>query len=359
MFGIPRQAPRIDSFMTNAVFEREFLRAIEGDILLIATPHLCKSPLWAKNAEAMWKEQELWGQSFRIPVSEYFRSTEDGGIFWETTGALCPAGGYYFDRPQAADLFADFEYPDPDDYNPPDSFTDEFLRDLEEIAKTLYEETEYSLSMGETVTDLQFQPGGRIGWMVLLKENPELMKAYLAKAVDAGLKQIALLEQAIGKYADMLLTADDMGDNRGVIVGDDLWRDVYKPFYKKLYQGWHERTQMKICLHCCGAVSSILGDLIECGLDIYNPVQISGSNMNPAGLKEQFGDTLVFYGGDYDAQLMKGRGYEEVYDHVKNNLCVFKQKGGHIFAGVHNLPPDMPEDHLRAFFNAWRDHRDY
>jgi uroporphyrinogen decarboxylase len=359
LFKIPRRAPRIDTFMTNAVFERDFLKAIEGDILLIATPHLCRAPLWGRNAEAQWKEQELWGRTFRVPVSERFKNLEDGGIVWETTGAVCPAGGYYFDWPQATELFGDFNYPDPDTYNPPDSFTDEFLRDLEETAKTLYEETDYSLSIGETVTDLQFQPGGRIGWMVLLKEDPDLMKAYLEKAVEASLKQIALLEQAAGKYADMLLTADDMGDNRGVIIGEELWREVYKPFYKKLYQGWHERTGMKINLHCCGAVSAILGDLVECGLDVYNPVQISGNNMNPLDLKEQFGDKLVFYGGDYDAQLMKGRDYEEVYEHVTNNLSVFKQKGGHIFAGVHNLPPDMPEDHLRAFFKAWQDHRDY
>jgi uroporphyrinogen decarboxylase len=195
--------------------------------------------------------------------------------------------------------------------------------------------------------------------MVLMKENPDLMKAYLAKAVEASLKQIALLEEAVGKYTDILSIADDIGDNRGVTIGEELWRDMYRPFYKQLFQGWHERTGMKINLHSCGSIYSVLDDLIECGLDIYNPVQISGRNMGPEKLKAKAGNNLVFYGGDYDAQLMKGRGYEEVYEHVKNNLCVFKQNGGHIFAGVHNLPPDMPEDHLRAFFKAWADYRNY
>jgi uroporphyrinogen decarboxylase len=262
-------------------------------------------------------------------------------------------------RPGVSDIFADFQYPDPGDYNPSDSFTDEFLRDLEETAKILYQETEYSLSLGETVTDLQYHPGGTLGWMVLLRENPDLMRAYLAKAVEASLKQITLLEQAAGKYTDILNIADDIGDNRGVTIGDELWRDIYKSFYKELFQGWHERTGMTINLHCCGSVYSILDDLIECGLDMYNPVQISGRNMDPAKLKPKAGKNLVFYGGDYDAQLMKGRSYDEVYEHVKHNLCVFKQQGGHIFAGVHNLPPDMPEDHLRAFFTAWMDYRDY
>jgi uroporphyrinogen decarboxylase len=359
ILSVSPHPPRIDTFMTNAVFEPELIDAMEGDMLLIASPRLCRTPLRGGNYQKHWKEQELWGMTFRIPVSERFTALPDGGFVWETTGRVNPVGTFYFDQPGTTDLLRDFDYPDPDDYKPSDSFTDEFLRELEETAKKLYEETDYSLILGETTTDLQYQPGGSIGRMVLLKENPGLMKAYLAKAVDASLKQIALLEEAVGKYVDILNIADDIGDNRGVTIGDDLWREIYKPFYKKQFSGWHELTGMKINLHSCGSISSILDDLLECGLDIYNPVQISGHNMEPALLKEKFGRNLVFYGGDYDAQLMKGRSGAEVYEHVKNNLTVFKRQGGHIFAGVHNLPPDMPEDHLRAFLQAWKDHRDY
>jgi uroporphyrinogen decarboxylase len=359
LFGVQRKPPRIGSFMVNAVFEPEVLDAIEGDIIMIASPHLCNAPLWGRNAENQWKEQEFWGKTFRVPVADTFKYNDDGSILWENTGALCPPGGYYFDWPGTTDLFADFEYPNPDDYNPLDSFTDEFLRDLEETARDLFQETNRSLWLGETVTDLQFQPGGRIGWMVLLNENPALMKEYLAKTVEASLKQISLIDQAVGKYVDVMLTADDMGDNRGVTIGDNLWREIYKPFYIKLWGGWHARTRMKINLHCCGSIYGILEDLIECGVDVYGPVQISGHNMEPAKLKEKAGNRLVFYGGDYDSQMMKACNYDEVYEHVTNNITILKAGGNHIFAGVHNLPPDMPEAHVRAFFKAWHDRRDY
>jgi uroporphyrinogen decarboxylase len=125
----------------------------------------------------------------------------------------------------------------------------------------------------------------------------------------------------------------------------------------KLFQGWHERTGMKINLHTCGSVETILADLIECGLDIYNPVQISAHKMTPESLKSRFGEKLTFWGGDYDAQMMKGCTYDEVYAHVSRNLNIFKQEGGHIFSGVHNLPADLPEDHLRAMLDAWRKER--
>jgi uroporphyrinogen decarboxylase len=272
-------------------------------------------------------------------------------------GVVCPQGFRYFDNPGGSNLLEDFSYPDPDDYNPPDSYTDEFLRSLEDTAKGLFEETGYSLCLGESITDLQYSPGGQIGGMVLLMENPDLMKAYLEKAVTAGLKQITLLEQAAGKYVDILSIAHDFGDNRCVTIGANLWREIYKPYYKRLFQGWHERTNMKINLHSCGSIESILDDLIDCGLDIYNPVQISAHNMAPGSLKARFGERLVFWGGDYDAQMMKGRNYREVYDHVSQNISIFKSGGGHIFSGVHNLPADMPEDHLRAMLEAWKENR--
>jgi uroporphyrinogen decarboxylase len=359
ILGVKRHPPRIDTFMTNAVFETDVIAAMEGDIILIYSPRMCRAALRGKGAEGKWREQELWGRTFRVPLNEVFKLQDDGSIIWEKPGSnvKCPAGSWYFDTVSDSDLMAEFNYPDPDDFNPQDSFTDEFLRDLEETAKELYESTELSLCLGETITDLQYLPGGMIGGMVLMMENPDLIKAYMQKSVDAGLKQISILEQAAGKYVDILSIAHDFGDNRCVTMGDELWREIYKPFYKQLFQGWHKRTRMKSNLHTCGSVETILGDLIECGLDIYNPVQISARNMSAENLKARFGRELVFWGGDYDAQMMKGRSYDEVYAHVSGNLNVFKQGGGHIFSGVHNLPADLAEDHLRAMFDAWRKNR--
>jgi uroporphyrinogen decarboxylase len=117
---------------------------------------------------------------------------------------------------------------------------------------------------------------------------------------------------------------------------------------------------MKINLHSCGSIVGILPDLIECGLDIINPVQISAANMNAEALKEEFGDRIIFYGGAYDAQLVsRNAGYECVFETVKNNIDIFKRNGRYIFAGVHNLPGDLPEEHLAALLDAWKFAREY
>ena len=359
IFNLPKQATRINSWMVTSVFENELIKAMEGDVMLIASPQYCPSPLRGKTALNQWKEQKLWGKTFRVAVSDQLETRNDGSILWKNRGLACPKSGFYFDEPNASDFLADFDYPDPENYNPSDPFTDEYLRDLETVAKELYEETEYSLCLGETLEGFRFKPCGRVGWMILVKENPDLMKAYLEKACAASLKQVSLIGQAVGKYVDMMAICDDMGDNMGVILGEQTWREIYKPFYKRLFQGWHEKTSMKVLLHSCGSIHTILDDLIECGVDIYNPVQISANNMDPEILKAKFGKRLVFYGGDYTAQMVKDCNYNEVYEHVKKYLTVLKKDGGHIFCGMHNLPPEMSEEHLKAFFAAWMDHRDY
>ena len=360
MLGVEAKPPRLDTFMTNAVFEEPVIRAMDGDIILLASPNMCGSQLRGDVAD-QWKEQKLWGKTFSVSLREHFRENSDGSTTWVSRGdAVCPAGTFYFDYKGATDLLADFDVPDPDAYHPGDTISDEMLRHLEEQAKRLYEETDLSICLGESVTDLQIQPGGMIGAMILMVEEPEVMQAFLEKSMEASLKQIALLEQAVGKYVDILSIAHDFGDNRGVTIGADLWRKIYKPYYKQYFEGWKKITDMKINLHSCGSIASILGDLIECGVQVVNPIQTSAADMDAASLKARFGDDVIFWGGAYDAQLIaRSDTYEEVYRKVFDNMKTLGAGGNYIFGGVHNLPGDVSETHLKAMIDAYRDARNY
>ncbi len=361
ILGLERKPPRLDTFMTNAVFEEPVIRAMEGDILLLASLNMCPSELRGEGIESQWKEQRLWGRTFSVPVRERFTEREDGVTVWETAGgAICPKGCYFFDHPGYTDLLADFQVPDPDRFHPRDTIADAVLRRLEETAKRLYEETEFSLCLGECITDLQVAPGGMVGSMILMKEEPDVMREFLDKCADAGLKQIELLDQAVGKYVDILSVAHDLGDNRGVTIGAELWREIYKDAYKKYFGGWRKRTKMRVNLHSCGSVAEILPDLIECGLEVLNPVQTSAAGMDIPSLKKKFGADLVFWGGAYNPQLIGTElGYEEVYEAVRQNVRLLGEGGGFIFAGVHNLPATLPESHIRAMLDAWKAERDY
>ena len=362
--------PKICTFMTNAVFEPDLIKKMKGDIILLASPKMCKSmyrETKTSKLENLWKEQALWNQKFMIPIADKFTRRDDGSVVWETAGnSVCPKGGYFFDWASDVnsnsgfyvDLYGLDKLPSPDDFNPAMDMPDELLRNLEDAAKFLYEETDLSICLGETITDLQVQPGGMVKSMLLMKERPDIMREFLDKCVNSALSQLKQLNQAVGKYVDILSIAHDIGDNRGVLIGGGLWREIYKKPYSDLFQGWKKITDMKINFHSCGSIYGVLGDLIECGADIINPVQISANNMSAEKIKNEFGEKIVFWGGAYDSLLFRKDGtYGEVYKKVSETVNILKKGGGFIFSGVHNLPPDIPEHHLKAMFDAWEDNK--
>lgn len=360
ILGCDAAVPRIDTFMTNAVFEQDVIAAMDGDIILMASPRMCKSDLRG-SVDDQWKEQQLWGKTFRVSTADTFINNPDGSILWKRRNELyCPKGAYYFENSAKTDLTADFEIPDPDTFEPKQVLNEETLRRFEETAKFLHETTDLSICMGETIFDLQVAPGGMVGSMILMVEEPEIMHAFLEKSLQAALNDLKLLEQAVGKYVDILSIAHDFGDNRGVMIGAPLWREIYKPYYRKLFEGWHSITNMKVNLHSCGSIYEIMDDLIECGVDIINPVQTSAANMNAESLKKEFGERIIFWGGAYDAQLIsKDAGYDQVYQKVYQNIKTLGKGGNYIFAGVHNLPADLPESHIKAMIDAYKDARKY
>ena len=92
-----------------------------------------------------------------------------------------------------------------------------------------------------------------------------------------------------------------------------------------------------------------MGDFIDCGLDIVNPIQVSCTGMRPAELKARFGGKVVFFGGAYDAvDTPPGTAPETVYHAVCENITALGEGGGYLFGGVHNSPSDTPEGHLQA-----------
>lgn len=358
VLGVNDPANRVCTFMNNAIFEPSVLDAMEGDIILLGS-RMCPSRFWGPDAAREWKPLPIWDIDLQVANDWQFRRDPDGTWWWG--GTMCPPGALYFDPPtgqQVAVSFDDLACPSPDDYNPSHELPERMLERLAQDAKWLHDRTQYAIACGETIQSLQLRPGGTQSWWMRMVSEPEACHEFLGKAVDAALSQLKQLDEAVGSYCAILLIADDMGDTRGITIGPDLWRQIYKPHYKRLFTGWHNITGMKVSLHSCGSMIGILDDLIECGVDIYNPVQTSANGMDPATLKARFGDRLIFYGGVFDAVTLPiDASPDVVYETVKSNIKIMSRNGGYIFAGVHNLPGDLPESHLKAMLQAYRDCR--
>jgi len=362
VLGVADPTNRMCTFMCNAVFEPSVIDAMEGDMTLLNS-RMCSAPFRGPLAEGRWREQPIWDTTIHVPNDWSFRQDPDGTWWWETFNMVCPPGGYYFDWPPDKDSHTELpdldNQPSPDDFHPSHDVPEAYLRELEQTARWVYENTPYSIVVGETISDLQAKPGGLQAWWMRMVAEPNACHAFLDKMVDAALAQLRQVHDAVGRYGDAMIIADDMGDCRGVTCGPDLWREIYKPHYARFWTEWAKITSMKSMLHCCGSVADILGDFAEGGLAIFNPIQRSARDMGAADLAERFGDDLIFYGGALDAVLTPaGTPADEVYEQAKQTITAFASKGRYIFAGVHNLPVEVPAEHLEAMLRAWRDVRE-
>jgi len=118
--------------------------------------------------------------------------------------------------------------------------------------------------------------------------------------------------------------------------------------------------QVKILFHSCGSVYDLIGDLIEVGVDILNPVQVSAAKMDTARLKKEFGHAITFWGGGVDTQRVLPYGTpQEVRDEVKRRIDDLAPGGGFVFAAVHSIQEDVPPENIMAMWETLQEYGVY
>ncbi len=234
-------------------------------------------------------------------------------------------------------------------------FFDETLEDIAARARTLREETDYAIvgHFGGHFVESAQLVRGMTDFMCDLAVNPELVTTLMEALAETHMRTFERYIEHVGPYLDVVCVSDDLGMQDGPLISPDTWRKLVKPSAKKLYTFMKERMSAKLFLHSCGSVYDFIPDLIEMGVDILNPVQVSARNMDSKKLKAEFGNDIVFWGGGCDVQRVLPMGTPaEVRDEVKRRIDDFAPGGGFVFAGIHNIQPDVPPENIVAFYDA-------
>ncbi len=164
----------------------------------------------------------------------------------------------------------------------------------------------------------------------------------------------------IGDLVDVVIEADDLGAQHAPLMSPRTYRQVIQPRHKRLFSFIKAQAPVKVFYHTCGAVRRLIPDLIEAGIDILNPVQISAADMDPGELKREFGRDLVFWGGGVDTQWVLGEASpDEIKDHVRRNIEALAPGGGFVFAAVHDIQANVPPQNIMAVWEAWQEHGFY
>ena len=272
-----------------------------------------------------------------------------------------PKSSHYFDPVEFP--LANFTLEDLKDYRYPQLWNKEYEDELAKTAERLYKETDYYL-IGDALCVGIFEQAWFLRGLENFMIDLVLNKDFANKLLDIVLEQrkdfYGKFLDIVGPYVDMVIVSDDLASQEGPLISPELYREMIKPRHKELNTFIKNKVDVKLFHHSCGAVREFIDDLIDVGIDVLNPVQVSAKDMDTKKLKQDFGQKIVFWGGGCDSQHILPFGSpQEVHDEVKKRISDLKPGGGFVFASIHEIQPETPPENIIAMFEAAKEYRDY
>jgi len=186
--------------------------------------------------------------------------------------------------------------------------------------------------------------------MLDMAEDRELAEEMFRRCADFS---IALAEPACETMnLDWLWLGDDVSGQMSMLMSPRSWRDEIKPQLARVAQVGKAHN-LPVAYHCCGALRPIIGDLIEIGIDVLNPIQCNCPGMDPFELKREFGSRLAFMGGvDTQGVLPSGSAGDVRRATARLIEGMTNDGGGYILAASHTIPPETPIDNIFAMYEV-------
>jgi len=275
-----------------------------------------------------------------------------------------PEGGHYFDLRTCP--LADAETPEDVDRHPwPNEDSAAVLGNIQADAAATWGERGRAVVLGRTCPGIFEMPAilcGHEKAMMDLALNPGLSEAIMDRILELKLVYYrAAIERVLAAGIEHFIAceSDDLGAQRGLLISPEMYRRMVKSRHAQLFSAIKRFSAGRafVGLHCCGAISELLPDLIESGVEVLNPVQVSAAGMDTRELKRAFGDAIVFHGGGVDTQgtLVSGTA-QDVRDEVRRRMDDLAPGGGFIFSPVHSIQHDVSSANFMAMVEAYREY---
>ena len=277
-----------------------------------------------------------WNQIGTGNIAEK-HSVDEWGCGWERSDM--PNMGQVKGHPLADWLALEtFTFPDPE--------TPAFYKNMEQffeveedtyrctgIFMLLFERMHALRGFENTLLDL-YAERERIGWLA-------------DKVVDFDLGIIRNIHERFGNRIQGFGFTDDWGTERDLFISPELWAAFFKPRYKRIFdachaQGWH------VWMHSCGNCEAYLEDLIECGLEVIQPLQAS-AGFDVRNLKPRLGARLTFF-GNIDVRKMSAS-EKECEEEIRDKIAAAKEGYGYIYHSDHSVPPEVTFDRYRRIMD--------
>ncbi len=308
------------------------------------------------------------GRPLRAPLAtpvqnegDYYAFTDEWGITWK----MPVDGGFYFDmrrHPLAGPdvTVADVErHPWPDPLDPGRFATmkaraDHYVHD---------EEKAYILGRNAAgILEIALWVRGFEDFFCDLHLNPALADAILEQVTEIKLKYWQRALETVGENVMIVSEADDIATQRSLLISPEMYERYVAERHKRLFDHIKKAAQARVYIfyHSCGAVRDMIPQLIQEGVEILNPVQVSAGGMDTRALKREFGKDITFWGGGVDTQRVLPFGTpDDVRAEVKRRIEDLAPGGGFVFNTVHNVQGDVPPRNYMAMWEALMEYGRY
>lgn len=183
--------------------------------------------------------------------------------------------------------------------------------------------------------------------MVDFYANPQFVRDLFNTIGDYSIAQV---RKALEYDIDAVYFGDDWGQQRGLQMGAQLWREFIAPVLKRMYAVVRDAGRY-VFIHSCGKVDELFDDLIAMGLNCFNPFQ--PEVMDVETLLCKYRGRLTFHGGLSTQQLLPCASPEEVRQATRH-LLALGEPGSYILSPAHAVPGDVPVENMVAFIEETR-----
>lgn len=183
--------------------------------------------------------------------------------------------------------------------------------------------------------------------------DPENVEKLLDQLMIRHLATLEKVCKAVGDIVDIIRFGDDLGMSSGPFMDQETYQNLFKPRHKILCDFVKSHSKMHTFIHSCGSISLFMPDMIEAGIEVFNPVQTNAYRMEPDFLKSEFGQKCTFWGAGIETVGTLNNGTPaQVRDQVLQRLELLSKGGGFVFNTVHNILPDVPPENIVAMYDA-------
>ncbi len=290
-----------------------------------------------------------------MPTPASVHSRADGNVFFDSYGiGHKKINGHYEIchnplRDCTIDEMMAYELPDADKIDM------KLIKLWAEKAEFLKKNTDYAVIAEHPVLGV-FELGcwmfGFEDYLYRLAAEPETVHAFSHRILSYQKKAIEKYYSALGSFIDCTTSGDDFGTQNGPFMSHEMFRELIKPYMKERVSYTKSFTDAFFKHHTCGSVHCFIPDLIDCGVDILNPIQPNVYMMEHERLKKDFGDKICFWGGIDTQHLLPEGSLDEIKNEVKRILSVLDINGGYILSPAHTIQQDVSAENLIALYEG-------